>query len=480
MTHKRRRRREGPGGVQEVQQIFNSADSLAQNGRAAQALLRYDAIQKLAKELSRPASTLIALAPQNDPFSITPGRRAPAQWFARLWRRLAIGSGVHVRRLHYAIISQSQPVKMSDGTPYENTLSCWHTLIRTSNDARYLDLVPAEEFEDRRNDEPLIYLSNDSIQASLETLHTELNSELASSAQMPQLPMLRLFHPTILQRYHIEIWCEKTTVNDVLEEIARDYGVNVVIGAGELSQTACVNLVERAVQSGRPVRILYISDFDPAGQSMPVAVARKIQHRLALKNLDLDIQVRPIALTHEQCKRYRLPRTPIKDTELRAGVFEQQFGEGATELDALEALRLGELRRIIECEIDRYLDADLDDRVNDTATEIENSIKQITRDVHAEQRAKIKKLESEFKQIAREHSRKVMQWRKRAKPVWHDIAKELRARAPDPDLIEWPEPTEGDEDDNPLFNSTRDYITQIDTYKQFQDKPITRRNGGGQ
>ena len=37
--------------------------------------LRYDRIKRLAAELRRPASTLIALAPANDPFSITPGRR---------------------------------------------------------------------------------------------------------------------------------------------------------------------------------------------------------------------------------------------------------------------------------------------------------------------------------------------------------------------------------------------------------------------
>ena len=62
-------------------------------------------------------------------------------------------------------------------------------------------------------------------------------------------------------------------MNDILEPLGISYSVNIVTGIGELSHTRCVELVQRAIASGRPVRILYVSDFDPAGISMPVAVA---------------------------------------------------------------------------------------------------------------------------------------------------------------------------------------------------------------
>ena len=65
--------------------------------RAAQ-LLSYDSIKAFAKELGRPASTLIALAPARDPFSITPLRLAEAKWFAGLYKRFGFGSGVHLRK----------------------------------------------------------------------------------------------------------------------------------------------------------------------------------------------------------------------------------------------------------------------------------------------------------------------------------------------------------------------------------------------
>jgi hypothetical protein len=439
-------------------------------------LLDYANIKSLAAELNRPAKTLLAMTPGNDPFAIVAYRRAAAEWFADLWQRHG-GAGVHVRRLHYAIISQSKPVKMPDGRPYRNTRICWEWFIRASGDARFLDLIPAEDFVDRRNDDPLIHVSDNSSRAFISILARDPSTEIAQQ-EMPDLPELHLYRPTILQRYHIEIWCEKTTVNDVLQPLAREYGLNVVTGSGELSQTACVNVVERALQSDRPVRILYISDFDPAGQHMPVSVARKIEHRLYLKNLDLDIQVRPIALTYDQCGEYRLPRTPLK-VDPRIDSFVERYGEGATELDALQALHPGELHNIIVSEINRYYDDDLDDAVDDIASEIEASFSKITRKVHAAHKAEITKLETEWKRIAKEYVRQIAAWQKRAKPVWHAYTNDLQAQAPDPDLIDWPEPADGDEDDDPLFDSTRDYVEQIDRYKAFQDKPTKRRNGAG-
>ena len=51
----------------------------------------------------------------------------------------------------------------------------------------------------------------------------------------------------------------------------------------------------------------------------------------------------------------------------------------------------------------------------------------------------------------------------------------MDAEAPDLSEIEWPEPNEGDEDPDPLFDSLRDYVEQIDVYKAFQGKPTSRK-----
>jgi hypothetical protein len=98
-------------------------------------------------------------------------------------------------------------------------------------------------------------------------------------------------------------------------------------------------------------------------------------------NPELDIQVRPIVLTHEQCVAYELPRTPIKDTERRAAKFEERFGEGATELDALEALHPGQLQRIVETEVARYYDATLDERWRVAKSAVETELYRIRQEV---------------------------------------------------------------------------------------------------
>ena len=88
-------------------------------------------------------------------------------------------------------------------------------------------------------------------------------------------------------------------------------------------------------ESHVPVRVIYLSDFDPGGQNMPKTVARKVEFTIARFGLDVDVQLIPLALSAEQCRRYKLPRTPIKETERRKDAFEKKHGEGATELDAL-------------------------------------------------------------------------------------------------------------------------------------------------
>jgi hypothetical protein len=211
--------------------------------------------------------------------------------------------------------------------------------------------------------------------------------------------------------------------------------------------------------------VLYISDFDPAGLSMPVACARKLEFMIRDGGLDIDLQLRPVVLTKEQCEHYRLPRTPIKETERRAGAFEARFGGGATELDALEALHPGELQRLLVVEIERYYDTDLASEIRNAASEIEDEISDINEEVIAEYQPQIDELEAEADDL-----------NDKIKSLWHAIETELINRAPDIEGIEWPEPSDGDPDPDPLFDSNRDYMEQLDRYKLHQGKTTRERD----
>jgi hypothetical protein len=78
----------------------------------------------------------------------------------------------------------------------------------------------------------------------------------------------------------------------MLVPLCQRYGTVLRTGLGELSITAITALIERVRDLSKPTRILYVSDFDPAGQSMPVAVARKSEaahHKLGELASGLDV-----------------------------------------------------------------------------------------------------------------------------------------------------------------------------------------------
>jgi hypothetical protein len=205
-------------------------------------------------------------------------------------------------------------------------------------------------------------------------------------------------------------------------------------------------------ESGKPCRILYVSDFDPGGQSMPVAAARKIEF-LARKD-DLDIQVRTVALTHDQCIEFRLPRTPIKETEVRAARFEERFGEGGTELDALEALHPGALAQILEDEIGRYYDRGLNSHINWAANNARAELEIFNLEVQRRYQNEIDALEAEVDELNADIEAFIEELREReedianrAQPLYNQIRRELVNGMPS--TFEWPEPAEGDEDADP-------------------------------
>jgi len=118
--------------------------------------VNYDTIKQTAKELGCKVKDLIALSQQNDPFYMgAPADVTKAEWFAELWEQFGYTNGVHLRRIHYRLISQQRPFFMHNGLPYENTNNCWAHLTVASKAARYLELVPPSTFVDRRNPTPI-------------------------------------------------------------------------------------------------------------------------------------------------------------------------------------------------------------------------------------------------------------------------------------------------------------------------------------
>ncbi len=433
-------------------------------------MLDYTSIKTLAKSMKRSVKDLLALSQANDPFYAAVGARGgAAQWFAGMYRNHGGGGVPHLRRIHYRLVSPPPGVRilLPNGREYQNTESDWGYLCWASLASRYLDLIPFDGLEDKRNDPPLIYAKpadpHRELKADCQTIYKRTRFD---KPEMPHLPFLFAGGFEAIQDYIVEIWIEKSTQNDWLDPLCRRRGVNLVVGIGEQSEIRARELALRSAQYKAPVRVLYLSDFDPGGRSMPKAVARKVEFTIHKLGLNVDFQLIPVALTPEQCRQYNLPRIPIKETERRKDTFEQTFGIGATELDALEALHPGELARIVEEEINNWLDRNLERRVRRAETDQWLGCKKIEKRVHEKYAEQIKELSDRFKEIIEE----LDEWEGEADKLWGAIAEELEEQAPDLTDIEIPRSeSPGETEKFVLFDSKRDYLTQMDRYNAWRD-----------
>ena len=98
----------------------------------------------------------------------------------------------------------------------------------------------------------------------------------------------------------------------MLRPIAQQVGAELLLLTGEISETQAYGIIARVAADGRPLRILYFSDFDPSGWQMPVSLARKFQAHIVREFPDVDVRLIRVALTSEQVVQFSLPDSPIK------------------------------------------------------------------------------------------------------------------------------------------------------------------------
>ncbi|MER8653452.1 hypothetical protein [Mesorhizobium sp. M0847] len=378
--------------------------------------------------------------------------------------------GSHPRRLHYNLVSRETPILRPNGEPYQNTENDWKYFASASLSARYLRLIPDGALSDARNDPPIIHAGPAATGTPSFEVYGRGGAGLQFGMEPASIypPFASLNHFDACQEYLVEVWIEKSTMNDVLVPLAQTVGFNLVPGTGETSEVLARLAVERAVQDRRPMRILYVSDFDPGGRSMPVALARKIEYWVRDADLDLDITLQPIVLTPEQCEAYRLPRIPLKQTERRAAKFEERFGSGATELDALEALHPGVLATIVRSEVERYLDPTLPARVREAKWSIERNVRNFRAEVLSNY--DIASIESRYNAAFDGFKAEVLEIEAETETLWPEIAEEIEEQLPEIEPEDLPKPRASTPPATPLFDSRRDYVDQIDHYRAWQGK----------
>jgi hypothetical protein len=312
------------------------------------------AIKQLATKIGRKPKDMLVLTQVNDPFYIgSETQYVAAEWARKLYELMGKPRKVHIRRLHYFALTQPQH-KKPNGQIYKNTSADWKFLCDACKFARYLQVLPYDIFVDRWSI-PKTVIRNGAIGFDSTEQWDKLVDRTVESLSRTQMS----FVLSKLMPCHIEFWVEKSTAADLIEPVSSKYNIHIVTTLGELSLTAVWQFIKRIRHCNKPVRIFYISDFDPAGETMPVSVARKIEFlaRQYKLNRRIDIKLRPLMLNRYQCKQFKLPGVPMPERTDRKFKFTRYNGKITTELHALEVARPGYIRRLVEDELNKYVES---------------------------------------------------------------------------------------------------------------------------
>jgi hypothetical protein len=141
------------------------------------------------------------------------------------------------------------------------------------------------------------------------------------------------------QKVYAELWVEKDALAGVLEPIARENHVTLMVNRGYSSQSAMYESAQRFIAAGKPGVLFYLGDFDPSGEDM----VRDIQDRLDMFGANVD--VRKVALTMPQVQQYNPPPNPAKLTDPRASGYVERYGDESWEVDALPPNVLAQIIR---------------------------------------------------------------------------------------------------------------------------------------
>ena len=137
----------------------------------------------------------------------------------------------------------------------------------------------------------------------------------------------------------------------------------------------------------------------------------------------------------------------------------------STRLDALEELHPDEAKQIVDDEISRYIDPTLTIRTREVKWQVDDSLREIEEEVLEVHDEEVEDLRADYDSIIAD----LAAWENRADEVWAKISDQMEPRAPEIGDYKVPKPRAAEEPDLPvLFDSKRDYLSQLDHYHAWQ------------
>ena len=258
------------------------------------------------------------------------------------------GYRMTLRQLYYQFVSKNL---------IPNTEKSYKRLAGIISDGRLAGLIDWNAIEDRGRvaDEPRQWSS---IQALVK----------AASSQF-RLPRWEG------QDNYVELWVEKQALAGVLEPLAEEFHVTLMVNKGYSSQSAMHVAAGRFITAegdGRTSHLLYLGDHDPSGEDM----VRDIGDRLHM--FGSDVTVKKLALTMAQVEEHNPPPNPAKMTDSRAEAYVREHGSSSWEVDALPPPVLsGIITEAIEGLLDHELMDEVVAREKKLTAELDEAVKGI-------------------------------------------------------------------------------------------------------
>jgi len=487
------------------------------------------------RELGIRGAHWLTTSPSKDPFKLgTAGDFEKAYWFRVMFQQFGY-QGIHLRRLHYRIANTKTgtPLLWDGETPYLNIELHWNKLGEASKVARILGVVDPADFTEMYNKaKPTIWQRGSTLPVFMDEddedeeeqgpafwfADPDYDSALPFSlgaGDGPQILRGRSWSAVSdiergvtgfdylhdMQPMMVEIWSE--TEFESFHRLANRYKINYIPLQGFSSLTAIKTMLRRLKAIGKPGRILYVSDYDPAGLAMPISFSRHCQFAMweveeLAGEIAPEIKVDNVALTKEQVEEFDLPRMPIKVTDLRRASWELQHGEGAVEVEGMDATVPGELEKILETRIEDLLDVDLEDAVTRTRVDAKNRVDKAIGEVveahredfdevhrHAgEVRQRYQQLYDQLWEQVRERFTKLEgRFERHLEVHKHDLARveaEVLNELKDMD-VELPEMPEADAQEDAerewLFSTEREFMEQTNHLRRIKGMQVYGEEG---
>ena len=114
-----------------------------------------------------------------------------------------------------------------------------------------------------------------------------------------------------------EVWCESRSIASILMDDCDELAVSLFPCGGFSSLSFVHSAAEEhnASADDRPLQILYVGDYDPAGVLIDVSLEKELREHL---RPDIDLRFDRIGINPEQISAYDLPTKPRKETDKRS------------------------------------------------------------------------------------------------------------------------------------------------------------------